>query len=128
MKFLSYSLLLFCLSSPLRAASNCEYKVISIEGVKTIVANPPTVNFKDGKIFGSASCNNYQASFEKKDGHIKVGPGMSTLMACSPQDVMSQESHFLKVLPQVSGESKTSNGIIFLDKNFNKLFEVENCS
>lgn len=123
-----FLLVLLNVSFSVFASEPCEFKIISIEGQKVLKDHAPTMSFKDGKVFGVASCNRYQASFENKSGRITIGQGMSTLMACYPQSIMDQENKFLSILPLVTGESKTKTGIIFLDKNYNKLFEVERCN
>ena len=56
-----------------------------------------TALFADGRISGSAGCNNYSASYEEDGAAIKIGPAISTMMACE-QKIMQQESAYLKAL------------------------------
>jgi heat shock protein HslJ len=62
-----------------------------------------TAQFKDGRISGTGGCNAYSAPYEAKDGKISVGSGISTMMMCSPQAVMDQESAYLKALRAAAG-------------------------
>jgi heat shock protein HslJ/serine/threonine protein kinase len=51
----------------------------------------------DGQLSGSAGCNNYGAPYTVDGNKIKIGPGMSTMMAC-PQPIMDQETAYLAAL------------------------------
>lgn len=55
---------------------------------------PATAEFAAGRVAGSASCNNYTASFEVNGENLKIGQAASTMMMCDP-DVMAQEMAFL---------------------------------
>jgi heat shock protein HslJ len=55
---------------------------------------PATAEFAGGKVAGSASCNNYTASFEVSGENLKIGQAASTMMACDPA-IMDQETAFL---------------------------------
>ncbi len=50
-----------------------------------------------GKLSGSAGCNTYNAPYTVDGATIKIGPGMSTMMACA-QPIMDQESAYLAAL------------------------------
>jgi heat shock protein HslJ len=57
-----------------------------------------TANFgADGKLSGSAGCNNDAASFQTDGNKISIGPAVSTKMACE-QAVMDQEQQYLAAL------------------------------
>lgn len=57
-----------------------------------------TATFADGRVTGSAGCNNYSGSYTLNDGKISVGNDIvSTRKACQP-DVMQQEQEFLQAL------------------------------
>jgi heat shock protein HslJ len=57
-----------------------------------------TANFgADGKLSGSAGCNNYTASYQTDGNKITIGPAASTMMACE-QAVMDQEQQYLAAL------------------------------
>ena len=57
-----------------------------------------TANFgADGKLSGSAGCNNYMASYQTDGNKISIGPAASTKKACE-QAVMDQETQYLAAL------------------------------
>jgi heat shock protein HslJ len=57
-----------------------------------------TANFgADGKLSGSAGCNNYTASYQTEGSKISIGLAASTRKACEPA-VMDQEQQYLAAL------------------------------
>jgi len=78
--------------------------------LSTLAGKPPvagtsiTARFtSDGKVGGSAGCNQYAGTYTVSGNSIQVSsPLASTMMAC-PEAVMDQESAYLKAL----GEAKT---------------------
>jgi heat shock protein HslJ len=57
----------------------------------------------DGKLAGSAGCNNYATSYEISGENISIGPVASTMMMCpEPDGIMEQESAYLAALESVS--------------------------
>ena len=58
----------------------------------------------DGRLAGSAGCNNYNAAYEVDDasaveGDISIGPAASTRMMCAePEGIMEQEALYLAAL------------------------------
>ena len=66
-----------------------------------------TAEFKDGKVNGSAGCNNYFASYEVSgDSLTIVGPIGSTMMACEPP-VSEQEAQYLAALESAASYQVT---------------------
>ena len=65
----------------------------------------------DGRVTGSAGCNNYFASYEVAGETLLVGPAGSTRMMCAePEGVMDQEAAYLATLGsaatyQIKGDS-----------------------
>lgn len=121
--------LLVLANSGVYAKADCEQEVVSIEGYRTIKNHEPTINFdlENRKIFGKTGCNSYFGEFNSTGEKIEFTNLGSTLMACFPQEVMNQEMSFLKALSQTKRISKTKDGDIYLDKEFNKLFETKKC-
>jgi heat shock protein HslJ len=68
--------------------------------VSVAIGSKLTANFSiDGKLSGSAGCNNYTATYEVSGKNLKIGTAASTRKACSdPAGVMEQEMQFLKAL------------------------------
>jgi len=58
---------------------------------------PVTVEFKEGRVGGKASCNQYFASYEVWGDSLRIGPAGATKMMC-PEPVMEQERIFLEFL------------------------------
>lgn len=52
----------------------------------------------DGRVAGSAGCNQYNASYTLNGSSISFLQPASTLMACFPEIVMQNEAAFLQVL------------------------------
>ena len=57
----------------------------------------------DGKVSGSAGCNQYTGKYTVSGSNITFDPSIATTMMACPQPVMDQESAYLKML----GEAKT---------------------
>lgn len=52
----------------------------------------------DGRMSGSAGCNQYAASYTTKDFAIAISPAATTMMYCENTNVMQQESAYIKDL------------------------------
>jgi len=68
--------------------------------VSVVIGSELTADFSiDGKLSGSAGCNNYIATYEASGKKLKIGTAASTRKSCSnPAGVMEQEMQFLKAL------------------------------
>jgi heat shock protein HslJ len=54
---------------------------------------------EEGRLSGSAGCNNYSAPYEVEGEMINIGPGITTRMTCSdPEGIMEQEMQYLAAL------------------------------
>lgn len=60
-----------------------------------------TAVFADGRVSGSAGCNNYFADYTSDGDQLTIGPAGSTRMACE-EEVMARESEFLAALENVA--------------------------
>ena len=66
--------------------------------VSVAVGTELTANFgADGKLSGSAGCNNYTAGYQTTGNKISIGPAATTLKACE-QAIMDQETQYLAAL------------------------------
>lgn len=88
-------------------------------GVVSSAATPHVIAmFADGKISGSAGCNNYSASYEISDSKIAIGPAMTTRRQCSePEGVMTQEQAFLQALAAASQYKLAAGRLELRDSN-----------
>ena len=74
-----------------------------------------------GGLSGSGGCNNYSASYTADDGIINIGPAASTRMACSPTDVMGQESAYFAAMENVVFYQIRASTLNMLDATGNVL-------
>jgi heat shock protein HslJ len=70
----------------------------AIAGKPVVNAGRVTLSFADARISGRSGCNLYSGPAEYGRGTIKVGPLISTKMACQEEGVMAQESAYLNAL------------------------------
>jgi putative lipoprotein len=98
------------------ALTGPEWKVVEIGGTPVAEGSKVTIEFKDGRVFGAASCNRFMGGYEvASDGlKLKMSQMASTMMAC-PDPLMAQEAAFLKVLGDVSGYSIAPDGALVLE-------------
>jgi heat shock protein HslJ len=88
------------------SSNNGKQAVVSILIDSTLTANFST----DGKLSGSAGCNNYTAHYEVSGKNIKIGSVASTRKMCAkPDGVMQQEAWFLQALVTVASYQFESN-------------------
>lgn len=74
------------------------------EAVSSLVANTAitAVFGEDGKLTGSAGCNNYMTSYTVDGQNITIQPPASTRKMCPGEGIMEQEAAYLTMLPQVA--------------------------
>lgn len=65
-----------------------------------IIGTEITADFsEDGRLSGTASCNQYNATYETAGNNINIGPAGVTRMFCSePEGIMEQEAQYLAAL------------------------------
>jgi heat shock protein HslJ len=75
----------------------------------------------DGRVSGSAGCNNYSATYTFADESLRFGPAATTRRMCAdPERIMEQEQQFLKALETVDSarqegdrlELRSANGAL----------------
>jgi len=70
----------------------------TIAGKPVVHVGRVTLSFGEGRVSGRGGCNHYSGSVDYGKGTIKVGPLISTKMACMEDGLMQQESAYLKAL------------------------------
>ena len=71
--------------------------------VSMVIDTKLTADFSsDGRLSGSAGCNNYTANYQVSGKNIKIGSIASTRKMCIKSEVMEQEMQFLKALETVA--------------------------
>jgi heat shock protein HslJ len=76
----------------------------------------------DGRVSGSAGCNNFMGTYIVSGPALKLGPAATTRKLCAQPGVMEQEQQFLKALESVAtirhegdrAELRTSDGALAL--------------
>ena len=75
------------------------WRLVTIEGQPVLEGRTLTATFtSDARIEGSAGCNAYFGSAQAASGVIDISLLGSTLMACLPDSVMTQEGRYLGAL------------------------------
>jgi heat shock protein HslJ len=108
----------FAASSP-TALAGTSWQVTGINNGKQAVVSvingtTVTLNFgADGKVSGSAGCNNYFGPYETEGDQIKVGPlGSTRKMCATPEGIMEQEAQFLAALQAGTTFKITGNQLV----------------
>jgi heat shock protein HslJ len=82
------------------------WRVTSIGGQPALSGTTVTAEFSaEARVAGTSGCNRYFGSAKAESGRIAMGPFGATLMACSPDDVMAQESRYLAALEKAKSYS-----------------------
>ena len=88
---------------------------VSIDGSSTPVLEDTRVTLSfdiDGRVHGNAGCNGYTGAWALDDANVRIGPLLSTRMACaSPVGVMQQEQRFLAALEAVHDVLRFGDGL-----------------
>jgi len=72
--------------------------------VSVLAATTLSMAFSDdGRVSGSAGCNNYSGTYQSAGSSLSFGPAATTRKMCAdPQRIMEQEQQFLKALATVA--------------------------
>jgi len=73
----------------------------------------------DGRLTGSAGCNQYGAAYTVRDYAISISEPVSTKILCSSQYIMQQESDYLNDLSGVAGLRISESGLKLFDRSGN---------
>ena len=61
-----------------------------------------TAEFNEDQIAGSAGCNRYFGSYEVDGDSLTINPGGSSMMFCTPEEIMLQETAYMATLSTVA--------------------------
>lgn len=78
-----------------------------------------TAEFNEGQVSGTAGCNNYFGSFTLDGDAITFGPTGSTMMFCTPDELMLQETAYLAILGTVKSYEINDGQLILKNGNGN---------
>jgi heat shock protein HslJ len=99
------------------------WNLVSVNGKPVLADTHPTLNFDNGQASGAGSCNGFGAEYTLKGEKPVFGPVLSTMMACSPQEVMDQEQAFFSTLAATASYRVDGSRLTLLDAAGNVLAE-----
>jgi len=81
------------------------WQLATLEGESFLTRTNITLIFEDGKVYGSAGCNNYGGSYTSSPGgNFTLSEAELTAMLCTePTGVMEQEQRYLQALLRARG-------------------------
>lgn len=106
-------------AAPEPGLAGSHWDVISVNNgnqavVTLITGTSATLNFgTDNNVSGNGGCNSFGGPYESADGNLKIGPLVSTMMACmEPAGLSEQEQQYLAALEkaatyEISGDTLT---------------------
>lgn len=89
-----------------------DWVALTIAGQPVVQVGRVTLSFADGRVSGRSGCNLYSGSVEYGRGAIKIGPLISTKMACAEDGLMQQESAYLNALQSAERYAVSAEGIL----------------
>ena len=100
-------------NTPVASALDGTWVVEDILGGGIIDDSRVTLDFREQRVGGSASCNSYQGAWSVEDGELSIVDVAVTMMAC-PEALMNQERRFLDALAATDGMRFDDTGALFL--------------
>lgn len=98
-----------------------KWVLTSLGGEAPVVESMITLEWDEaGRIAGSGGCNRYSAGVEIADTTLKIGPAVSTRMACEDA-LMKQEHRFLAALETAGGFKLEKEMLILADETGQEL-------
>jgi putative lipoprotein len=79
------------------------WTVDRIVDTPVIAGTTVSLEFRDGRLTGSGSCNRFNASYTDEDGRLTIGMAAATRKACEAT-LMEQEQRFFQALSRVSAQ------------------------
>ena len=97
------------------------------QAVQSVAAgsDPTAVFAADGTVSGNATCNTYNGPVKIEGSLIKIGPLMSTKMACASDELNAQEAAFLAALQATETYDIRGNRLELRDANTPLMAEFE---
>ena len=91
------------------------WTLTTLNGRPVLEGSLPTLAFEDGQVSGNGSCNGFGGEYAQDGSELTIGPLMSTLMACIPQEITDQESAYFAALAKVAGFAIENGELHLLD-------------
>jgi heat shock protein HslJ len=103
-----------CGGDPATLLTGASWVVEDFDKQRMVEGTRVTLTFgADGRLSGSASCNNYTATYALRGEGLTIGQAASTRKACAPP-LMAQEQSFLTMLAAVNRFEIGSDGVLIL--------------
>jgi heat shock protein HslJ len=101
----------------------------SFEDIPWALVSPegPSATFTDGKVGGSAGCNQFGASYTQDGKALTIGDIVSTQMACGPR-ADAAERAYLAALERVESWSRDQDELTLADGDDNALLRFREAS
>jgi heat shock protein HslJ len=108
-----------CGGEPRSLFERYEWVVDEIGGESIDPRSRASLVFEEGRLTGTASCNEYTARYLVTGEGLTIEPGALTRRAC-PQEILEQEDAFLAILREVSRFSLAEDGALILHGNYGR--------
>ena len=100
-------------NAPAASALTGTWVVEDILGGGIIDDSRVTLDFREQRVGGRASCNSYQGTWSLEDGQLSIVDVAVTMMAC-PEAILNQERRFLDALASTDGMRFDDTGALIL--------------
>jgi heat shock protein HslJ len=92
------------------------WSLIALDGEPLIPGTEITAFFSNGRVTGSAGCNQYFATYSTDGSMLEISTAGSTMMYCpSPEGANDQETSYLNLLPKASTWSLDEGRLVIRD-------------
>lgn len=92
------------------------WNVLTINGKPLIGPNPLPLAIESAtQVSGHGGCNGFGGSLSIDGNNLRIGPLVSTMMACVEVNLQTQEGSLLQALEQVRSYQQTANNLNLLD-------------
>ncbi|HLF61640.1 MAG TPA: META domain-containing protein [Acidimicrobiia bacterium] len=112
-------------SDPTGTAWVLESGTLDGAAVPIVDGSPITLTFEEDAIAGTAACNSYFGSYTISGSEISFSGIGSTMMACSPDEVMESESKYLQALALVDAFTATEDSLTLTGNGVELVFAVD---
>ncbi len=117
-----------CLGSDFEASIEGSWQLTSgtVDGaaIPIIDSHPITIDFQDGEVGGTASCNHYGGTYQLSGSSISFGVLAMTEMACFPEETMEAEALYAAGLSMVDEVAVTGGELMLSGETTELVFEA----
>lgn len=92
-----------------------DWQATSIAGQAVVIPNPVTLTFSEDRVAGRSGCNQYSGAATYDNHHIKIGPMISTKMACIGDGIMEVESKYLNAMQSAQTYAIAQDGKLTIE-------------